>query len=306
MFGSIPPSTNTNILLLMNNKILFNIKVYNYYFITIMFNRKTKDGEYIEGEGIFVKRYCFINGKLNGLYDELNVYVKKDGWNFVYTIEKKSYYYINGRKCGICLEYQKECFCHTRTLKILHYISDKMEFCIESYRGKKKKEILYINGGREKYMEYYRDGNIRNLISYKNDKKDGIKMEYYKKGTLHIKCYYRNDKLNGRFIEYNNNMKLKVICHYDDDKKCEYIEYNNKGRRIIKHRLYVNDEICNYLIVERIKRGNLYIRKNKKLSKNYELEENYECLICRENNNNSVELGCGHIYCCTCLTKWIG
>ncbi len=49
----------------------------------------------------------------------------------------------------------------------------------------------------EKYIRYYKNGNIMIKSYYKNGKREGEYIEYYENCEIRVKFYYKNDKFVG-------------------------------------------------------------------------------------------------------------
>lgn len=78
--------------------------------------------------------------------------------------------------------------------------------------GKKTGYLLTYNTDRNDNLEYI--GNIISRELYINDKKEGPSYYFYKNGNLKSKIEYRNNKKNGRVLEYNESGIIITILNY--------------------------------------------------------------------------------------------
>jgi len=60
--------------------------------------------------------------------------------------------------------------------------------------GAIKSQKMYKNNRIVSSHNYYDDGTLFSITSYKNGKRDGLYISYNKDGTIREECYYKNDK----------------------------------------------------------------------------------------------------------------
>ena len=85
----------------------------------------------------------------------------------------------------------------------------------------KKLIILFIllGCGRETVKTYSENGSLSTVLTFKNDKLDGLAKNYYDNGQLVSELYYKDDKLDGIAKTYWGNGQLNDEGYYEEGKK---------------------------------------------------------------------------------------
>jgi antitoxin component YwqK of YwqJK toxin-antitoxin module len=55
---------------------------------------------------------------------------------------------------------------------------------------------------------YYENGKVKNIVNYKNNKKEGEYVEYFENSNIAVKGTFCNDKKNGVFLQNNRKGEL--------------------------------------------------------------------------------------------------
>lgn len=69
------------------------------------------------------------------------------------------------------------------------------------------------------FKEYWLNGQVKNIGTYKNDKKEGEWKEYDVEGKIKTMGIYKEDKKEGEWKVYNNRGNVDSIVLYKEDKK---------------------------------------------------------------------------------------
>jgi len=150
------------------------------------------------------------------------------------------------------------------------YLNGKKEGTWDTYgsEGNKKQTEIYKDGGLEKKITYYTNGNIDAERNYKNGKENGIVRQYTLDGTLKAEKNYINGKQvgkqmqyytsnvadyietsnysvegkkDGEFIQvYANSKNIKTKGQYVNGQKDGKWVYNNEKGKLLKEELYEN------------------------------------------------------------------
>jgi len=148
------------------------------------------------------------------------------------TIEKISYLY--GKKNGYYLKYKKDPAYGVYIFSKELFAGDKKEGTAYIYYpdGKVRQVINYRNGKKEGLSkEYDQNGQIINLLEYSNDflvsrekinsrdasgLRQGIWKEFYANGAVKAEYSYRNDLLHGYYKEYDTKGNLTLTMLYEN------------------------------------------------------------------------------------------
>jgi antitoxin component YwqK of YwqJK toxin-antitoxin module len=80
-------------------------------------------------------------------------------------------------------------------------------------------EVIINNGKRQgKKTYYYKNGFIKKIGNYIDDKLEGQYIEFYK-NDIYREYNYNNNKLNGIFKNFDYHKKICIISNYKNDKK---------------------------------------------------------------------------------------
>ena len=63
------------------------------------------------------------------------------------------------------------------------------------------------------YKRYFRDGQLEEICSYTDGKKNGEYKEYYINGQLDIICSYIDDEMYGMYKYYYEDGELRYTCY---------------------------------------------------------------------------------------------
>lgn len=80
-------------------------------------------------------------------------------------------------------------------------------------------------------ITYYDNGKIKETITMKNGKKNGLYQLFYNNGILRLETYYINNKPHGIGLWYSLNGSLSQVQYHNYGKRVnskKYIEKTNK------------------------------------------------------------------------------
>jgi antitoxin component YwqK of YwqJK toxin-antitoxin module len=87
---------------------------------------------------------------------------------------------------------------------------------------------------------------VKQVVNYKDGKRDGFLKEYYRNGNLKIKQFYSNDSLTDSCIAYYENGNLQFIQYLKNGKKeGAWKKFNEQGK-LIQEVNYKDDEKDGY------------------------------------------------------------
>ena len=97
--------------------------------------------------------------------------------------------------------------------------------------GALKDEVTFKNDKKEGLGKtYYENGNLQTEISYKNGKLDGPYKVYYESGVFRAEGIYKNDKKEGLYREFYENGVIRFIDTYENGQKINRKAYNKRGK----------------------------------------------------------------------------
>lgn len=95
-----------------------------------------------------------------------------------------------------------------------------------------KDRFYYLNGKQDgKWIEFYRNGNIKSIINWKNGKLDGKYIIYENNGMKATETIYKEGKENGEYFLYYSNGNYRTKGAYSMGKPIgtwEYYDINGK------------------------------------------------------------------------------
>jgi antitoxin component YwqK of YwqJK toxin-antitoxin module len=91
--------------------------------------------------------------------------------------------------------------------------------------------LMIMTGCTKKQKEFYPNGQLKSVISYKGDLRNGPAVWYYEDGGKMLECNYKNDELDGLSIRYQPvNGKIERKDFYVNGKKSgQSIVYDKTG-----------------------------------------------------------------------------
>lgn len=90
------------------------------------------------------------------------------------------------------------------------------------------KTMIHKNNGEVK--TYYKNGNLKAIISYKDNLKDGNYTLYYLSGNYYLKGTFLKDKAHGVFNSYYQDGSIREKSKYFNGKLLNQIRYFSNGR----------------------------------------------------------------------------
>ena len=113
------------------------------------------------------------------------------------------------------------------------------------------------------FISYYQNGNIKDKQNYKNGNAEGEGLFYYENGQLEEKYFMKNGKLDGEAINYFEDGKIRHKAIYKDDIILEE-EVHEKNE--IKKNIFKNEEIVQQDIYtkNKILKATIFFLENEK------------------------------------------
>ena len=100
------------------------------------------------------------------------------------------------------------------------------------------------------YKQYYENGSLEYVSTYKNGKLDGEYKEWSEDGILLEHSYYRDGKLNGEYKLYYDSGKIfREGVYIIGEREGEFKEWYS-DRQLLFHGIYKNDEINKLLFYD--------------------------------------------------------
>ena len=100
------------------------------------------------------------------------------------------------------------------------------------------------------YKQYYENGSLEYMSTYKNGKLDGEYKEWSEKGILVEHSYYKDSLLHGEYNLYYASGKLfREGVYINGKREGEFKEWYS-DRQLLFHGIYKNDEINKLLFYD--------------------------------------------------------
>ena len=211
-----------------------------------------EEGKYVQGQLSGKYTIYFQNGKVK---EESNFEKgKQEG-------EEKQYYetgvlsgttmYHGGNIDGLQKSYRKDgtlqfeakyskgwpssLVCYDKTGKEIFKSVEKkgkMDIVVFYDNGVKQKEYRQENDNLEgEYKEYFYNGNLMTLTTYKKGKKDGPYSDYYSSGQVEVKGNYKDNEPDGYWTEYYKNGNIREEGWYVDGERFgQFLRYFSDGK----------------------------------------------------------------------------
>jgi antitoxin component YwqK of YwqJK toxin-antitoxin module len=222
-----------------NRIVIFNVFI--FCFVTSMYGqkayRRVMPWELSIDTQFVIGKEKVVNG-VNGVYDSIikidtdsfiinqNIHVFKtkvvDGFHteaFQQNLQQGkwiAYFRLDTTQIAACI---------TVTVK-------KVQAIFYFRNGNIRQIISFKEGKREgMYYYFYPNGNLRDAAKYSNDSLGGIAYFYYDTGELHGKGNYEHGKRNGKHEVYYISGKVEESATYKDgNEDGEYISYKEDGK----------------------------------------------------------------------------
>jgi antitoxin component YwqK of YwqJK toxin-antitoxin module len=106
-------------------------------------------------------------------------------------------------------------------------MTEKKNGIIRIYCDKAEKKLWYeyfiFNNKREgEYKDYYKNGQLYEIVNYKNNNLEGEHKQYWVNKQLSVIYNYKNNKKEGKYKGYQNNGELYMTFNYKNDKRVIY------------------------------------------------------------------------------------
>ncbi len=123
-----------------------------------------------------------------------------------------------------------------KTKGTTYFYSDKL-FDGKAVEGRDR---YYFQNGKAngKWISFYKNGNIKSIVNWKDGKLNGKYIIYLKNGTKISEVYYSMGKENGSYLIFFQNGKPRITGQYSNAKPVGIWKfYNKKGKLIGKNNL---------------------------------------------------------------------
>lgn len=114
-------------------------------------------------------------------------------------------------------------------------------------------EINYIKKGNYikegEYKSYHKNGQLKLICNYVNNKKEGMYKSYYKNGQLKVICNYVNNMIEGEYKSYYKNGQLEKFENYINGKmrgECKYYNFSGKLYEITHYIYEEKEDLVHY------------------------------------------------------------
>ena len=98
--------------------------------------------------------------------------------------------------------------------------------------GKLAEKSEYVNNelhGKQEF--FYPNGQVLEMVHYKNGKHDGVFKSFFENGKVEQEGIYVDGALNGEFKGYYDSGQLKEVLTYKDNQEFgAFIEYHENGK----------------------------------------------------------------------------
>ena len=132
-----------------------------------------------------------------------------------------------------------------------------------------KSSINYQKNNSYTETTYFANGKIASVISYKNDKKDGMIAQYYENGNLKLKGAYKDDKMHGdrTYYDYTGKKINNKLVIYDSNHLIEREGFCKNGKPEGEFKVYDSDGNVTMLVNFKNGKpnGNAYFYYNNRL-----------------------------------------
>ena len=93
--------------------------------------------------------------------------------------------------------------------------------------------FYYLDGKPEgKWLEFYKNGNLKSIINWKNGKLTGKYIVYDKNGKKSTEAIYKDGKENGKYFLYYSNGNIRTKGEYENGKPIGVWEYFDKDGKL--------------------------------------------------------------------------
>lgn len=93
--------------------------------------------------------------------------------------------------------------------------------------------FYYLDGKPEgKWLEFYKNGNLKSIINWKNGKLTGKYIVYDKNGKKSTEAIYKDSKENGKYFLYYSNGNIRTKGEYENGKPIGVWEYFDKDGKL--------------------------------------------------------------------------
>ena len=93
--------------------------------------------------------------------------------------------------------------------------------------------FYYLDGKPEgKWLEFYKSGNLKSIINWKNGKLTGKYIVYDKNGKKSTEAIYKDGKENGKYFLYYSNGNIRTKGEYENGKPIGVWEYFDKDGKL--------------------------------------------------------------------------
>jgi antitoxin component YwqK of YwqJK toxin-antitoxin module len=150
-------------------------------------------------------------------------------------LEKNKTYLTSFTQLGIQLSPEKEVF---KSKLVIQYQDQESILYSDEFKPPTVGPLLESEDKKKPPTPLIIDNSERDLIEISEinpkDLDESKYLEYYKNGELKIKAYLKDGVLHGSYREYYDNGELKIKGHFKQGKRSgRWKKYDNKGKTIV-------------------------------------------------------------------------
>ena len=115
--------------------------------------------------------------------------------------------------------------------KIYYLKNSNVPFTGKISEGKDR--FYYLDGNQDgKWIEFYKNGNIKSIINWKNGRLDGKYIIYENNGMKSTEATYKEGKENGEYFLYYSNGSYRTKGAYSMGKPIGVWEYYDENGKL--------------------------------------------------------------------------
>ena len=94
---------------------------------------------------------------------------------------------------------------------------------------------------------WYKNGEIKNQVNFKNGKMDGLLKGWYENGDKKLEKYFKDGKRDGSSVMwYENGQKMEEVMFKNDQKDGLETQWHENGKKKLEAN-FINDELMNLI-----------------------------------------------------------
>jgi antitoxin component YwqK of YwqJK toxin-antitoxin module len=165
--------------------------------------------------------------------------------------------------------------CKPKTKETINYNSPTPKIYIDWYDNGNIKKLQTWKDGKinGKCYSWYLNGRTKEMYTYKNDILNGKYITWYENGKKQTEGYYYNKYLAGRCLHWHENGNLEELLLSDDGTKTISIKLFSKDGKLLAQCLYKKNKPWNGTLIENGKILSIQYKNGKKSQKSQSYSE---------------------------------